>query len=37
MGKAWHYAGAVLVVVLGVWIASMVSNPLAGLTSKSGS
>ena len=36
MDKAWHYAGAVLVVVVGIWLASVVPNPLASITNKSG-
>jgi hypothetical protein len=34
MGKAWHYAGAILVVVVGVWLATAISNPISGITSK---
>lgn len=33
--KAWHYAGAVLVIVVGVWVSQVLPNPLAGLV-KSG-
>jgi hypothetical protein len=33
-GKAWHYLGAVVVVVVGVWIATAIANPIAGITSK---
>ena len=35
--KAWHYVGAVVVVVLGVWIAGAISNPIANLTGSNGS
>lgn len=30
MSKIWHYFGAVAVVVVGVWVAQVVSNPIAG-------
>lgn len=36
MGKAWHYAGAVLVVVVGVWIATAIANPVAKFTASTG-
>lgn len=36
MGKAWHYVGAVLVVVVGVWVATAIANPVASLTAKAG-
>lgn len=32
MDKAWHYVGAVLVVVVGIWVAQLLPNPLAGFT-----
>jgi hypothetical protein len=31
MGKAWHYVGAVVVVVVGVWIATAFTNPIASV------
>jgi hypothetical protein len=31
MHKAWHYVGAVLVVVVGIWVAQMIPNPLSGV------
>lgn len=34
--KAWHYAGAVLVVVIGIWVASIIPNPLASIGQKTG-
>jgi hypothetical protein len=34
MDKAWHYAGALLVVVVGIWIATVIPNPLTSLTQK---
>lgn len=33
-GKAWHYLGAVVVVIVGVWIATAIANPIAGITTK---
>jgi hypothetical protein len=33
VNKAWHYAGAVLVVVVGIWVASVIPNPLSSLSS----
>jgi hypothetical protein len=32
MSKAWHYVGALAVVVIGVWIATAIANPVASLT-----
>jgi hypothetical protein len=32
MNKAWHYVGAVVVVVVGVWIATAFTNPIASVT-----
>ena len=32
MSKAWHYVGALAVVVVGVWIATTFTNPIASLT-----
>jgi hypothetical protein len=32
--KAWHYVGAVLVVVVGIWVATLIPNPLASIGSK---
>jgi hypothetical protein len=31
MSKAWHYLGALLVVVAGVWIAGVIGNPLSNI------
>lgn len=36
MSKAWHYVGAVVVVVVGVWIATAIANPIAGITGGAG-
>jgi hypothetical protein len=35
MNKAWHYLGAVAVVVIGVWIATAFANPIANFTTGS--
>jgi hypothetical protein len=32
MNKAWHYVGAVVVVILGVWLAGAIPNPLKSLS-----
>lgn len=32
MSKSWHYLGAVVVVVVGVWIATAFANPIASFT-----
>ncbi len=36
MNKAWHYVGAVLVVVVGIWVAGMIPNPLSRIGTTSG-
>jgi hypothetical protein len=28
MNKAWHYVGALLIVIAGVWIAGVIPNPI---------
>lgn len=35
MGKVMQYVGPVLTVVVGIWVAQMIPNPLAGLVKKS--
>ena len=32
--KAIHYLGALAVVIIGVWIATAIANPIAGISSK---
>lgn len=35
MGKVLQFVGPVLVVVVGIWVAQVVPNPVAGLMKKS--
>lgn len=34
MNKAWHYLGALAVVVVGVWIATSFTNPIGAVFTK---
>jgi hypothetical protein len=37
MAKAWHYVGALAIVIAGVWIATAIANPLSKINTGGGS